>query len=149
MPRTKKRGPITKEELREIRLENQRKLDEIMSIPNYIEVIARKYFGDDWLRSIDGDHPAKVDRQKRHAKLQRVRQQDENYVPKVPLTSIPIIQLDLEGNFVKEWSSIKEWKATEGVNASSYVSPLQCAKGHDATAYGYKWKFKKDYDNGK
>lgn len=149
MPRTKKRGPITKEELMEIRLENQRKLDEIMSIPNYIEVIARKYFGDDWLRTIEGHHPAKLERLKRNSQAQRDRQKNDSYTKRVNATDLPILQLDLEGNLVKEWTSIKEWKATDGINASSYVSPLQCAKGKDLTAYGYKWKFKHDYENGK
>lgn len=51
-----------------------------------------------------------------------------------------IYQLDLEGNFIKEWPSIRqaglELKGTNGETIR------KCLKGLQITAYGYKWKYK-------
>lgn len=60
---------------------------------------------------------------------------------KVDWTGYPIIQYDLEGNFIKEWSSIRqagfELSNTQG-------EPIRkCLKGFQKTAYGFKWKYKK------
>jgi hypothetical protein len=147
MPRTKKRGPITKEELREIRIENQRKLDEIMSIPNYIEVIGKKWYGDDWMRTIDTNHYLKVEKIRKNALEHSKKQKDENYTPRVPSTTLPIVELTLEGELIKEWGNIIMWRDENPTK--HYIGPLQCAKGKAHHAYGKKWKFKQDYENGK
>lgn len=53
----------------------------------------------------------------------------------------PILQFDLEGNFIQEWESatsvakIKNWKQH---NISA------CCLGRQKTSYNYIWKFKKD-----
>jgi hypothetical protein len=52
-----------------------------------------------------------------------------------------IIQYDLEGNFIKEWSSIKE---------ASYIhkgSIRDCCIGRQKTAGGYIWKYKEKKKN--
>jgi len=50
-----------------------------------------------------------------------------------------ILQYDLEGNFIKEWSSVSE--AAKNINVS--VSGLSCVlKGKQKTAGGYIWKYK-------
>lgn len=51
--------------------------------------------------------------------------------------NIPIIQLDLEGNYIKEWESTS--KAHKELNLTSI---LNCLKGRTKTAGGYKWKYK-------
>jgi hypothetical protein len=55
--------------------------------------------------------------------------------------SKPILQFDLEGNFIKEWSSQSE--------ASDYISNGKnsrgisaCCKKNQKSSYGYIWKFK-------
>lgn len=58
---------------------------------------------------------------------------------KVDWHNIPILQFDLEGNFIREWSSQKEAtiflsKTGDGIGA--------CCRGKQKTAYGYVWKFK-------
>jgi hypothetical protein len=57
---------------------------------------------------------------------------------------IPILQYDLQDNFIKEWSSIKE--ATLYFNSEKYnstrVSISLCCKGKYKTAIGFKWKYK-------
>ena len=50
----------------------------------------------------------------------------------------PILQYDLNGNFIKEWPS-----ATDvGKEANDNI--CKCLKGKRKSAYGYKWKYKED-----
>jgi len=51
--------------------------------------------------------------------------------------SIPILQLDLEGNIVKEWESSSQ--AQKELNLTSINN---CLKGKNKTCGGYKWKYK-------
>ena len=52
----------------------------------------------------------------------------------------PIIQLDLNGNFIKEWNSSKD--AAVGLNFK-YASPItQCCKNKQKSYKGYKFKYK-------
>ena len=48
----------------------------------------------------------------------------------------PILQYDLDGNFVREWSS-----ATD-VSKEAQENICNCLKGRYKTAYGYIWKYK-------
>jgi hypothetical protein len=51
----------------------------------------------------------------------------------------PIIQYDLEGNFIKEWENItqaKKWLGKGDINS--------CLSNRQSTAGGYKWKYKND-----
>lgn len=50
-----------------------------------------------------------------------------------------IIQLDLQGNFIKKWVSISE-AARQVTNGNGYHIS-QCAKGVRNKAYGFKWKY--------
>ena len=52
---------------------------------------------------------------------------------------VPIIQYDLEGNFLNIWDSFKTIKEEFGFFESGLVN---CCKGKQKTAYGYKWKYK-------
>lgn len=52
--------------------------------------------------------------------------------------SIPIVQYDLDGNFIKNWSSIKSVK--EGGYGEESVR--SCCKGNRQTYKGYIWKHK-------
>ena len=147
MPKIKNRISITNEELLEIRLENKRKLDEIMSNPNYIEDLAKKYYGDDWMRTLGDNHYMKVEKRKNNALENSKRQKDENFTPRVASTTLPIVELTLEGELIHEWANIKMWR--EQNPTKHYIGPLQCATGKSHHAYGRKWKFKQDYENGK
>jgi hypothetical protein len=53
--------------------------------------------------------------------------------------SKPILQYDLEGNFIKEWRSGKEAGLTLGISNGSIVNAL---KGRFKTMYGFIWKYK-------
>jgi len=52
----------------------------------------------------------------------------------------PILQYDLELNFIKEWESII--KAAHSLNKKTGAAIGECAKGKRPTIYGYKWKYK-------
>lgn len=51
----------------------------------------------------------------------------------------PILQYDLNGNFVKEFEAIN--KAGKELNGNEQCIS-RCLKGKRPTAYGYKWKYK-------
>lgn len=50
-----------------------------------------------------------------------------------------VLQYDLQGNFIKEWSSIKEVKEQLNIRHSSICG---CCKGRYKTAGGYIWRYK-------
>ena len=50
----------------------------------------------------------------------------------------PILQFDLDGNF------IREWKCAADVGKVAVKSINNCLKGRYKTAYGYIWKYKED-----
>ena len=52
----------------------------------------------------------------------------------------PVLQYDLEGNFIKEFGSLKEAQYIMGKPNTSGISAV--CNGLQKTAYGYKWKFK-------
>lgn len=51
----------------------------------------------------------------------------------------PIEQYDLEGNFIKEWSSMKEASISLNINKSNISN---ACRGHLKTFKGYIWKYK-------
>jgi hypothetical protein len=64
----------------------------------------------------------------------------------IKVNSIPVIQLDMKGNFIKEFSSITEAAKEVGVVKSALA---HCCKGFQGTSKritsaGYRWKYKKD-----
>jgi hypothetical protein len=52
----------------------------------------------------------------------------------------PIMQYNLEGNFIKEWKSVKH--AQEKLNLKTGI--YCCLEGTNKTAYGYIWKYKEN-----
>jgi hypothetical protein len=52
---------------------------------------------------------------------------------------VPILQYDLEGNFIKEWRSGKEASLYLNVNKQNICNAL---KNRAQSAYGYIWKYK-------
>ncbi len=61
-----------------------------------------------------------------------------------PRHARPVLQYDLEGNFIKEWPSLIEVKRKLGVN---YSSLQKVCKNEQNTAGGFKWKFKVERNN--
>ena len=59
---------------------------------------------------------------------------------KVDWTGDNIIQLDLNGNFIKEWPSIRQ--AGLEIAGTNGETIRKCLKGLQKTACGFKWKYK-------
>lgn len=53
--------------------------------------------------------------------------------------SKPVLQYDLDGNFIKEWLSTKDVERNTGF-ANTNIS--SCCKGKYKQSYGYIWKYK-------
>lgn len=69
---------------------------------------------------------------------------DEIKMKLAELRSIPIVQLDLSGNFIREWESVK--------NAADYFkinrTPITCVlRKKTFTSCGYIWVYKEEYDS--
>jgi len=58
----------------------------------------------------------------------------------------PVLQYDLDGNFIKEWESkgqAAEWIKEQTGKTSNLVSQIKdCILKRQKTAFGYKWKYK-------
>ena len=61
----------------------------------------------------------------------------DNYKPGI-YNKKPILQYDLNGNFIKEWESSSIVKLHLGI--TNHIAA--CCKGKRKTAGGYKWKYK-------
>lgn len=52
----------------------------------------------------------------------------------------PVVQLDLNDNFIKEWDSAKQ---VQLLNKGMWATDItRCCKGHQSQVYGFKWKYK-------
>ena len=52
----------------------------------------------------------------------------------------PILQYDLEDNFIREWDSVQEFENTTGLKSNGSI--CLCCQGKAKTSLGYKWKYK-------
>jgi hypothetical protein len=58
------------------------------------------------------------------------------------IKSIPILQYDLQGNFIKEWKSGKQYAEENNLLNGTLIT--QCLKGKVPTAYNSLWRYKTD-----
>jgi hypothetical protein len=58
----------------------------------------------------------------------------------------PIVKYDLDGNFIKEYSSIKEAEIEHLIEPGKSNISYVCSGARDTTL-GYIWKYKENYDN--
>lgn len=54
---------------------------------------------------------------------------------------LKIIQMDMDGNFIKEWNSIKEASCVLGIDNSCIT---KCCKGKRKSCGGFTWKYSTD-----
>lgn len=78
------------------------------------------------------------------------KKRDASIVKKIAdKNSIAVIQLDLKGNFIKEWKSMMDIERELGYKNGDISAVCKGAirKGYPRkTAYNYKWKYKTEYD---
>jgi len=60
-----------------------------------------------------------------------------------PGSRIPIIQLSIDDEYIKEWDSSSEVSKILNINASAIT---KCCKGKQLTCKGYKWIYKSEYE---
>jgi hypothetical protein len=58
-----------------------------------------------------------------------------------------IVQLDLNGNFIKEWDNCSVAEKTLTEQSKGGIS--SCCTGRVKSFHGYRWMFKEDWENGK
>ena len=113
--------------------------------------LVAKMFLNDYSESLQVNHK---DENKKNNKVSNLEMCNNkyncNYGNKNNTLSKPVIQEDLEGNFIKEWKSTRE---IEKVLGYSNTSISNCCNGFAKDynsgklypvhcAYGYKWKYK-------
>lgn len=102
------------------------------TVSEYTKNKLRKYVGSK--ASMYGKHPSKETIEKRVST--RKKAPSENTL--LAHRKI-ILQFNLDGEFIKEFNSIKEASEEIGVSKSAIV---HCLKGKTKKAGGYKWKYK-------
>lgn len=74
------------------------------------------------------------------------RNKVDNCVPRDNKRNIPVVQLDDDGNFVKDWKSASSASKALTRYYFNEKSIIACCDGYRKTALGYKWKFKNEKD---
>lgn len=136
----------TKEEYEDIKRANKKKLDEILATPNFMEVLGRRYYGDNWMVTLDGAHPARLERAKER-NTETFKRSKGEYVPYVVSNSQkPIYKLDSDGNVLEKYESANEWCKVNNEPIAKAQSLVKAARGKANTAYGDIWMFAEDYN---
>jgi len=144
MARTKKIKQSLDEILLEVRAENKRKLDEILSIPDYQEVLGRKWYGSDWRKTLWGNHPARVDAQRANYERTKKRLSGEEHQKAFKWSDKSVIQMDLDGNVIKVWDTAMEAGEEIKGNRQACQQIVLACRGRAQSAYKSKWKFVED-----
>lgn len=135
---------MSRSEYLELHEETIRKMDEIMKDEDWAVTLAKKYYPDNWMSVID-KHPEKLEhtkiRQNENARKQALRKNGVFVRPYISGKNKPMIQYDLDGNFIRKWNSSVEFSEhheDKGYTPSNLVS---CLSGETATAYGFIFKY--------
>lgn len=70
-------------------------------------------------------------------------QYNNNYGTRTEKTQKPILQFNLDGEFIKKWDSATQVQKELGIKNSSIA---KCLKGKRKSTYGYKWGYADDYE---
>jgi hypothetical protein len=71
--------------------------------------------------------------------------QVESESPITVVNTVPVLQFDSKGNFIKEYPSLKIASIEAHVALGQIIL---CLKNRQKTAGGYQWKYKNDFDYG-
>ena len=78
-----------------------------------------------------GRHPSKESREK----MSKAQLSKKNW------HSVPVIQYDLNGNFIKKWDCMADIERELGIH---YQNISNCCMGKQKTCHGYIWKYYKE-----
>lgn len=125
-----------------IKLENKRKLDEILKDPDYLVNLAKKYYGKSYLKAIPDDHYIKEEYKKKvnTGEITAINTSDST---RKAYEDTPIIQTLGDGTEV-EWKSVMDWCDANGKKRPAAAQILAMCRGNEAriTLYKSKWRFK-------
>ncbi len=136
----------TKEELDEIRKANSKALDKILARKNWMEWLGKKYYGSQWMITLDGRHPSKIEHKDELVKRAKNRREGKEVKPHIPASRKPIVQLDLDGNLLGRYESANNWCEVKERPMRNAQSLVKAAKGQAETAFGFKWMFEEEYN---
>jgi len=112
--------------------------------------LAHKGRSNYWLKgkSLSEQHRNKISKSKKGVKQNRTKIRKDKGVSRtshiekvVKAKSKPVLQLDMEGNFIKEWNSGKEAATLLGFKQSNINA---CCNGKINKYKGFMWEFKKN-----
>ncbi len=140
----KTKRDYTQTDLDWIRLQNKTKLDELFAEgPDYIERLGRKYYGEGWMKILDGKHPARTERHKENCQNSLKRLKGEKVPFRKTLQDYKVVQYSLEDKKIKTFANARAACKHYGWDEDKQSqSIIRCAKGEHETTFGYKWKFK-------
>ena len=92
---------------------------------------------DEFKRKLSEDRKGKCTRKERKLSEDTKEKISNKLKGRIPTWFKPVIQMDIEGNFIKEWPSVNE--AKKYTNAKSI---WEVTTGKQKTSGGFKWKFK-------
>ena len=136
----------TKEEYEEIKKANKKALDKILAKPNWMETLGRKYYGSNWMVTLDGNHPARLERRDESNKKTIARKKGEDVPYVVRYSQKPIYKLDEDNNILEKYESANHWCEVNNEDKKKAQSLVKCARGFANTAYGEIWMFEEDYN---
>lgn len=133
----------TQTDLDWIRLQNKTKLDELFAEgPDYIERLGRKYYGEGWMKIIDGNHPARAARHKENCQNSLKRLKGEDVPFRKTLQDYKVVQYTVEDKKIKTFANARAACKHYGWDDKKSESIIRCARGEYVATQGYKWKFK-------
>ena len=136
----------TKEELDEIRKANSKALDKILARKNWMEWLGKKYYGSQWMITLDGTHPSRLEHKEHLRDRAKQRKLGKKVKPYIPATKKPIVQLDLDDNLLGRYESANSWCEVKERPIQNAQSLVKAAKGQANTAFGFKWMFEEEYN---
>jgi hypothetical protein len=121
----------------------QEDLDKVLN--KFLNSDIAKMSARDLNRSLTMDYKAKVantDYKARTAKIDyKLKTKNTNYKNISKKISKPVLQYDLQGNFIQEFKSIRDAKSFLGKSKNN-GDISACLKGRQKTAFGFIWKYK-------
>jgi len=118
-----------------------KKIEKIKKQKNKISDITRKKMSNSQIKLWNNERKLKYSKLfKGRSNYWKKGKQNENYIKKrIDKIKKPVLQYDLEDNFIKEWQSLKQIEE-ELKYCSDYISLV--AKGKKIKYKNFKWKFK-------
>lgn len=135
----------SRKEYEDIKEANKKALDKILAKPNWMEELGRKYYGDNWMITLDGNHPDRTKRKKELSQNTKQRKNGDDVPFVVRASQRPIYKLDKDNNILEKYESANHWCKVNNEPIKKAQSLVKACKGFANTAYGCIWVFQDEY----